>query len=529
MRSARVVVVGAGIGGLAAAVELAAGGCDVVVCEAAQDVGGKLRQIAFDGHAGIDCGPTVFTMRWIFEDLFAVAGHALDAHLKLERLDLLARHVWGGGDQVLDLFADEARTVDAIAAFAGPGEGARYRTFSRAARDTFDTLDLTYMRATRPNVADLVFRIARSSPTRIASIHPFQTLARALTRQFDDPRLRQLFGRYATYCGSSPFLAPATLMLIAHAEARGVWLVEGGMKRVAVALSCLAQELGARVRTATPVSEIVTGGGGVTGVRLASGEFVEADRIVFNGDVNALASGLVGDDCRDPRLAIDARERSQSAVTWSMIGRCRGVPLAPHTVFFGPDYQSEFKATFDEGRTPRNPTVYIHAPDRAADGSPASSTPPAEGERLFALINAPADGDLVAWGAGRRAAATREAFGMLERSGLAVETGDGACVQTTPREFAERFPGTGGALYGRASHGWQASFRRPGSRTRVQGLYLAGGSAHPGAGVPMAAMSGRLAAAAVLGDLAKSRTVVAARSPASPQPPPTATARVRPR
>ena len=510
MRSPRVIVVGAGIGGLTAAAELAARGFAVTVCEAANTVGGKIRQVTFDGHAGLDSGPTVFTMRWIFDDLFDALGTELDRHLKLTPLELLARHYWDGNgleQAPLDLFASEDRTVDAISSFASRADGENYRAFARAARQTFDTLDTTFMRAARPNVAQLVLRIARERPSQVTSIHPFRTLWSQLIRHFEDPRLQQMFGRYATYCGSSPYLSPATLMLIAHAESRGVWLVEGGMKRLVDALADLARATGAEIRTNSPVATITARHGSVHGVTLADGERFEADAVIFNGDANALASGQLGEDCRDPKLAIHPAERSQSAITWSMIARPTGAQLAPHTVFFSQDYRSEFEATFFEQRAPAQPTVYIHAPDRPADGSSHASGAGHAPERIFALINAPADGDTRAWDGQRREAATRATMALLSRTGLELDVRDGQCVQTAPEDFEQLFPATGGALYGRASHGWQASFRRPGSRTRIKGLYLAGGSVHPGAGVPMAAMSGRLAAGAVFEDLTENSRV----------------------
>jgi 1-hydroxycarotenoid 3,4-desaturase len=166
-------------------------------------------------------------------------------------------------------------------------------------------------------------------------------------------------------------------------------------------------------------------------------------------------------------------------------------------VFFSRDYEAEFDDLFRHARVPREPTVYVCAQDRLHDDA-APDGP----ERLLCLINAPADGDHAAYGAEEIESCADRTFEFLERCGLRVRRTPDATVTTTPAQFARLFPATGGALYGQASHGWQASFRRPGSRTRLPGLYLAGGSAHPGAGVPMAAISGRLAATRLLRDLA---------------------------
>ncbi|MEL6373338.1 MAG: 1-hydroxycarotenoid 3,4-desaturase CrtD [Pseudomonadota bacterium] len=508
-RERQVIVIGAGIGGLATALELAGQGQAVTVCEAADEVGGKLRQVTFEGHEGIDCGPTVFTMRWVFDELFERAGLSLDAALKLARLPLLARHFWpaaagntgpaghpGTKPASLDLFADEARSVDAIAAFASPAEGRRYQAFCAQARRTFETLNTTYMAASRPTMPQLVYRIARNRPADLTAIHPFQTLWRALERQFHDPRLRQLFGRYATYCGASPYQAPATLSLIAHVESCGVWLVEGGMKRLATAMAQAAQDRGAHIRTGAPVEEILIQGTKVIGVRLRSGERLSADAVIYNGDVNALAQGRLGRALADPAFAIPPRARSQSAMTWTMIGDVEGADLAPHTVFFSDDYRAEFDDVFRRGHAPVNPTVYVHAPDRPAD----AEAPHAGPERLFALINAPANGDTAQNDAEELDRCQRSLLTLLKRCGASLRLHPQHLVRSSPTDFNHRFPATGGALYGRATHGWRSSFQRRGSRTSFEGLYLAGGSVHPGPGVPMAALSGRLAAKSLLSD-----------------------------
>ena len=228
--------------------------------------------------------------------------------------------------------------------------------------------------------------VARQGVGGLWSIRPFDTMWAALGRHFRDPRLRQLFGRYATYCGSSPFLAPATLMLVAHVEQEGVWLVEGGMHRLAAALAGLATQHGATIRYGAEVAEIVTGSGRATGVRLASGEFVAAGTVVVNADASALASGLLGAGVRHA-VPAPTGVRSLSAVTWAMQAETDGFPLSRHTVFFSRDYPAEFDA-IARGGLPGEPTVYVCAQDRDDSG-----TVQAGPERLLVLVNAPAVGD----------------------------------------------------------------------------------------------------------------------------------------
>ena len=489
-----IVIIGAGIGGLTAAALLAAAGEEVVVCEAAATPGGKLREVMIDGRA-LDAGPTVFTMRWVFEAIFAAAGASLDDYLTLRPVTTLARHAWGS-DARLDLFAEIAESEAAIGAFAGAAEATRFRAFTAEARRTYTTLEHSFLDAPATSPIGLTARIGLSRPGDLLSIRPFETLWGALGGYFHDPRLRQLFGRYATYSGASPFLAPATLMLIAHVENSGVWQVEGGMHRIARAFEALAARHGATFRYAAPVAEIVVGRAGAEAVVLTSGERIDAAAVIVNADPQAVATGLFGPAAARavPRMA--AAKRSLSALTWTLVAETSGFDLSHHNVFFTHDYRAEFDAIFRQQRLPAAPSVYVCAEDR---GDKAAGHQP---ERLHMIVNAPATADGRGLTPGEIERCESATFAMLARSGLAVARTADATVRTTPADFARLFPATGGALYGRASHGWRASFQRPGSRTRIPGLYLAGGATHPGAGVPMAALSGKLAAAALMCDRA---------------------------
>ncbi len=500
----RVVIVGAGMGGLAAAIDLARAGAEVTVVERAAEAGGKMRQLYVDDAPGaddtaasrargIDAGPTVFTMRWVFEGLFSDAGADLGTELALIPATILARHAWRQGG-TLDLYADIDRSADAIGDFAGAGDARGYREFCARSAEVYRALLDPFMAAQRPSPFELVRRVGWRRLSAMLRTSPLKSMWSALGQHFTDPRLRQLFGRYATYCGSSPMDAPATLMLVAHVEQDGVWQVRGGMIRIARAMRALAESHRARFRFSTHVREIVVERGAVRGVALADGERLDADAVVFNGDVGALARGLLGEGATSGAPGTPRETRSLSAVTWCLDTRTSGFDLAHHNVFFGDDYADEFDAIFRRRTITETPTVYVCAQDRGEGASPSGS------DRLLVLINAPPDGDRVVMDAGERVELQRRAFGLAEACGLTVDRSTGAGVITTPAEFEQLFPGTGGALYGRATHGALASFQRPPAASRIEGLYLAGGSAHPGPGIPMSTMSGRLAAARLLAD-----------------------------
>lgn len=496
MRTPKVAVIGAGVAGLSSAIGLASAGFEVTVFERAAGPGGKMREVALDGQ-GCDAGPSVFTLREVFEELYEDAGERLDRHLKLRPATLLARHAWSASEQ-LDLFADLRASAAAIGAFAGAREAAGFERFAADSVRTYRTLRDSFIRAQRPSPFGLVRRSGLRGLKDLWGIQPFVSLWRRLDRYFLDPRLKQLFGRYATYCGSSPFSSPATLMLIAHVEQAGVWMVEGGMHRLARSLAALAEAKGGVLRYSTGIERIHVRAGRVSEVETDRGERCAVDAVVCNADTNAIASGLFGAEVKRAVRPRAASDRSLSAITWNLVARTAGFELAHHSVFFSPDYRAEFDEIFRHGRVPSSPTIYVCAQDR----NEGMALDPSRPERLFCLINAPPIGDRHAFDSAEIHSCEKRMFELLASFGLKIERRTEATQATSPADFHRLFPATGGALYGTASHGWMASFKRTGARSAIPGLYLAGGSVHPGPGVPMAALSGRLAAACLMRDYA---------------------------
>lgn len=485
---AGVVVVGGGVGGLAAAIRLAAAGHAVTVFERNPVVGGKL---ASHSHAGFtfDTGPSLLTLPEIFDDLLAVAGTSLAEVVDLVGLDPICRYRWPDGSS-FDHRARLDHAVDAVEAFA-PGEGAAFEAWMDHGRKVWEVARRTFLAGPLESPVDLVRRMR--SPADLWRIDPMRTLHARARSLFSDTRLVQWAGRYATYSGSSPYAAPATLACIPWVEqSSGAWYVRGGLAGLAGALAAVLTGLGADVRTGADVESLHTAGGAVRGVRLAGGETVDAEVVVANVDATHLYADLLPDRRALRRVHRAPVSSSGFALLLGVEGTTDG--LAHHNVSFPSDSRTEFDAIFEEDRPAADPTVYVCTssvsdPGRAPRGC----------ENWFVLVNVPASSN-VDWGA--EAGAYRDhLLEVLAARGWDLAGRLRTSEVVTPLNLAERFRAWRGAIYGTSSNGRRAAFLRPANRGPVRGLYLAGGSSHPGGGLPLVTVSGAIVAAMVENDL----------------------------
>jgi 1-hydroxycarotenoid 3,4-desaturase len=490
-----VVIIGAGMGGLASALRLAYAGLRVTVLDRLSAPGGKMRSLP--SVAGpVDAGPTVLTMKGVFDALFAETGSPLEDHVTLKREPLLARHFWKNGP-TLDLMADPDHSIQNVGDAFGMQAADEFKAFSTKAKALFDAFDAPVMRAPAPSNLAITQQMLRT-PSLLAAMSPHLSLSGMLKRQFTDPRLAQLFGRYATYVGGIPDASPALLSLIWHAEAQGVWHVVGGMHRLAQAICARAQEFGAEFAFDTHVKRIEVQEGRPCAVH-TDARRIACDLVLFNGDPRALYEGHLGESARQAIPKKATQPRSLSAAVHAFAAQAEGVDLAAHNVFFCDDPATEF-APLAKGEMPGDATLYICAQDRF-DGAQPTGT-----ERFEIIQNAPPSRDTAPPDPQETIACQTRIFTQLREFGLRFTPPPGPQDITMPTGFATLFPASNGSLYGRSPHGMMAAFARPTTRSAIPGLYLVGGGVHPGAGVPMVTLCAQAAAAAILSDLTSTST-----------------------
>ncbi len=487
-RVSRVVVVGAGVGGLAAAARLAALGHDVTVCEAQQEVGGKLGLLERDGFR-FDTGPSLVTMPSVFRDLFADTGGWPEG-LELTPLDPLARYTFADGTR-LDASSDLDVHCARLDAALGEGAGDDWRAFTARAARVWEASRGPFLESALAGPSTIA-RLALTRPRDIAAIAPGTSLRALGRRTLRDPRLRTYLDRYATYTGSDPRHAPAALAAVPYVEqSQGGWYVRGGLRRLGEAVHDRALERGARVRAGARVARIELEGRRVAGVLLEDGGRLPADVVVANADASVVYRTLVRAPGAARRLARATPSLSGFVLLLGVRGRTPG--LAHHNVLFPADYDAEFDAVFGSPASPvADPTLYVSAPD-----DPAVRPDGCEG--WFVLVNAPrhADGPpgrgTVDWRAPGLADAYADSLlELLAARGLPV--GDRLLFREvlSPADLEQRTGALGGAIYGTSSNGARAAFLRPANRSPVPGLFLVGGSAHPGGGLPLVTLSAQI-------------------------------------
>ncbi len=488
MQDKPIIVIGGGIGGLSAAIRLAIAGKRVIILEKNAQVGGKMGQVAHDGFRW-DTGPSVITMRHVFADLFHAAGRNFDDYVKLIPIEPLTRYFYPDGTR-LDAHANLSKMATEIDKL-NPRDVEGYLSYLAYTARIHRITGPVFIYDHPPRLNS--FR--RVPPNEWLKVDPFRTMHGSIKRFVRHPHLRQMLGRFATYVGGSPYEAPATLNVIAHVELTGgVWYAQGGIYKIAEAMAKLADELGVEICTNTPVESILTQDGRTIGVKTQDGKQFDAAAVIANVDVTTTYKHLLTPTSAiQKRLAaLEAYEPSCSGLImlWGVEGQHSD--LAHHNIFFSANYEAEFRDIFKLQTAPQDPTIYVAITSKA-DASHA----PEGGENWFVLVNMPASPlklDVTAYK--EHVLAKLAKFGYDVRGKIRTET------LYTPQDLEQMTGAWRGALYGPSGNSKWTAFRRPHNRAKeVKGLYFAGGTTHPGGGVPMVTLSGKVAAELVLEDL----------------------------
>lgn len=481
----KVLVIGAGLGALSGAIRLARMGFEVHVYEKNAHAGGKLNERRL-GTYRFDTGPSLLTMPFVVDELFTFAGASRADALVFQTLAPICRYFYADGS-VLDAFGEEAKMQAAIAKFS-ERDAVSYKKFLRYSQRIYERTAEVFLFSPLHECSQLLSRRNLGTLLRLHEIDPLRTMHQSVARFFEEKRLVQLFDRYATYSGSNPYCAPATLNIIPHVEyTLGSYYVRGGMYRLAEALVQLAECVGVTFHFSTRVHSIVHDGKRVTGLQIEN-ETLPADYVLCGQDVVVAHEQLIEGFARR-REKLQRLEPSCSGLVFMWGVRKKHEQLAQHNIFFARDYKKEFEQIFEQRVPPDDPTIYVAITSKSdAEHAPAGC------ENWFVLLNMPYLTSAMNW---KEALPRVRAITLakLRRSGFDIESSIEVESVVTPEDFYELYRSNRGSIYGISSNRRSTAFKRPANRSReLCGLYFAGGSTHPGGGIPLVLLSGKIAA-----------------------------------
>ncbi|NDB18701.1 MAG: phytoene desaturase [Actinobacteria bacterium] len=505
-----IVVIGAGMGGMTAAARLATKGHRVTVLEQSGAAGGKVGRFQRDGFV-FDTGPSLLTLPQVYRDFFNKTGRPIETAIDVVDVEPGFTYRWSDGSRTVMPGADSARCADALGDSLGGSAADDWRALMRRAARMWELTRRDFLEAPLRGIRPLA-RLSLN-PSNVNTIAPLSSLRALGRRHLRDERLVTLLDRYATYTGSDPRRAPAALATIPYIEQTfGAHHVVGGIRALADAVFARCLERGVEFEFNTTVTRITRdGAGAVSGVITDNGRHRRADIVVANTDAGAVHADLLStDDPGNASAGRVTRSRPASLSGFCIYAAVQGTTtsIAHHNVWFCDDYDDEFDSIFAVGRQRGaarlvpDPTIYACVPQDP-------HMHPGGAESWFILVNAapqrPAAGTASTAGIAGRASVDWTAPGVAQAYAdhiLEVLARRGVDLRPrllwrevrTPADIEAATLSPGGTIYGSASHGPRASFTRPANQTRVPGLYLVGGSSHPGGGLPLVAMSGAIVA-----------------------------------
>ena len=494
-----VLVIGAGLGGISTAARLARSGYQVTVLEKNSSPGGRCGQFVRDGHR-FDIGATLFLMPEVFAATYAALGESMEEHLDLRRVDPTYRIRFADGT-LLSLTSDLQALSKQLEAIEPGSFGGLLRYLEEGRRHYQGSLAHFVGR----NFYSLAEYLSPGNLPLLFQLKPLAKHYNNIGKYFDDPRLKAAFTFQNMYLGLSPFDAPATYSLLQYSElADGVWYPIGGLYAVVESLVSIAKAKGVRFLYNKAVEEILIENNRATGVRLADGSTLAADIVIANADLPYVYNHLLPDKKEGERL--EKKKYTCSAIMFYW-GVDRVYPqLGTHNIFLNGDYRASFDQIFEEKTLPGQPSIYIHAPTR---NDPAAA--PEGQDTLIVLLPVghldqanPRD-----WQALQEQARTA-VFNSLADIGIHdLDDHLKFEVSYTPQDWASQLNLAKGAAFGLSHNFWQVGYLRPQNRHgRYHNLYFTGSSTHPGAGLPMALLSGQLTTERVLKEMGQRRPLL---------------------
>ncbi|MBS1510037.1 MAG: phytoene desaturase [Bacteroidetes bacterium] len=482
MHQTKVIVIGAGVAGLATAIRLAAAGDAVTVYEKNEYPGGKLSAFEKDGYH-FDAGPSLFTQPQLIEELFALAGEPIENYFQYRRVPVACKYFFADGKMV-EAFADaeqfDAELQDKLQEPAGAVTC--YLQESKKIYDNIGSIFLNHSLHKRKTWLNKRVLKAIQSTKRA---YLFKSMHQHNQHAFKTADAVQLFNRYATYNGSNPYQAPGMLSLIPHLEYNeGVYYPEGGMISITNALYQLAVKLGVQFHFNTEVQYIINNEGRARGV-VVKEENIEADMVVSNVDVYFTYKKLLRDELSAKKVLRQERSSSALVFYWGIAKTFDALQL--HNIFFSADYEKEFDALFNKKQLQDDPTVYMNITSKMQKG-----LAPEGKENWFVMINAPANTGQD-WAALQQEARKK----IIAKLNVMLNTDIEQYIETEtmldPTGIEAKTASYMGSLYGTSSNSKLAAFlRHPNFNSNIKGLYCVGGSVHPGGGIPLCLKSAQI-------------------------------------
>jgi phytoene desaturase len=492
----KVVVVGAGIGGMSTAARLAKNGHKVTVYENSDRSGGKCRTEWFGDYA-FDTGPSLLTLPAVYRDLFLKTGKRIEHILNIEPVDPAFNYNFSDGKSITFPNLSNPATYLEIKKILGDDAGSGWQQIIERAERMWDVSREQFVESELNSFWPLLKN--RNLVTQLREIAPFTSL-RTLSNQLNlDPHLRMIVDRYATYTGSDPRSAPAVLLTIAFVESTfGAWHIKGGIGQLSVALQNRCEELGVKFEFNTRVREISVKSNRVDGILLEDNRFISSDLVVANADAEYVYNKLIS---KNVRSANNERRKLKKA-TKSLSGfslllgldnsKGESARLNHHNVFFPENYDNEFEEIFNKKIPVSDPTIYICAP------KDKSMVIGENKESWFVLVNAPRHEPGIGWDwtqGGEDYA--KKIITKLDNLGLNVSSRLDFLKFRTPADLESYAMAPGGSIYGTSSNSAKSAFLRARNRSKTKGLFCVGGSAHPGGGLPLVGISAEIVANAI--------------------------------